>query len=117
MAKKPTAGKRTKSASKAIPQMYQRFVERFPSLADAHRLMTDRAEQAGPLDAKQCELIRMGIALGAGLESSFHSHVRRALDHGTSRAEIEHAIVLAMTTCGFSRTVAGWRWAQSHFEP
>jgi alkylhydroperoxidase/carboxymuconolactone decarboxylase family protein YurZ len=77
--------------------------------------MSGAAENAGPLDRRTCELIRMGIALGAGQETSFHSHVRRALEHGARREEIEQAIVLAMTTCGFSRAVAGWKWAQSHF--
>jgi 4-carboxymuconolactone decarboxylase len=98
-----------------IPKTYQRFAERFPALADAHSRMKEAAEHAGPLDAKTCELIRMGIALGADRESSFHSHVRRALEHGATRSEVEQAIVLAMTTCGFSRAVAGWRWAESHF--
>jgi len=98
-----------------LPGTYLRFAERFPGLADAHGAMTAAAEQAGPLDRKMCELIRMGIALGAGQESSFHSHVRRAIDQGASREEVEQAIVLSMTTCGFSRAVAGWKWAQDHF--
>ena len=98
-----------------IPKTFHRFVERFPGLADAHRAMNDAAAAAGPLDPKMCELIKMGVALGAGLESSFHSHVRRAIEAGARREEVEQAIVLAMSTCGFSRTVAGWKWAQSHF--
>lgn len=99
----------------AIPKTYHRFAERFPALAEAHRAMTEAGFEAGPLDGKTCELVKMGIALGAGLESSFHSHVRRALERGATREEIEQAIVLAMGTCGFSRAVAGWRWAQDHF--
>ena len=116
MVKKKTIAKpRVDTRSATIPKTYYRFAERFPRLADAHRLMTEAAEHSGPLDAKTCELIKMGIALGAGHESSFHSHVRRSLEHGASRSEVEQAIVLSMTTCGFSRAVAGWKWAQSHF--
>ena len=116
MAKKTKAAKRGADArSKTIPATYHRFAERFPRLADAHRVMTEAAAEAGPLDAKTCELIKMGVALGAGHESSFHSHVRRSLEQGASRLEVEQAIVLAMSTCGFSRAVAGWKWAQSHF--
>lgn len=100
---------------KAIPKTYHRFAKRFPALAEAHQTMTDAGLAAGPLDARTCELIKMGIALGAGLESSFHSHVRRAKEHGASREEIEQAVVLAMGTCGFSRAVAGWRWVQDHY--
>lgn len=97
--------------SKKLPKTYRQFAERFPKIVDAHRLMNDAAREAGPLDAKTCELVKMGIALGAGLESSFRSHVRRALEHGATTEEIEQAIVLAASTCGFSRTAAGWRWA------
>jgi 4-carboxymuconolactone decarboxylase len=116
MAKKKTlAARSARTRSAKIPETYHRFAERFPQLADAHRQMTEAAAHAGPLDAKTCELIKMGVALGAGHESSFHSHVRRSLEHGASRSEVEQAIVLAMSTCGFSRAVAGWKWAQSHF--
>lgn len=116
MTKTKTSGKTDVTAkSRAIPKTYFLFAERFPRLADAHRAMTESAAQCGPLDAKTCELIKMGIALGAGHESSFHSHVRRSLEHGATRLEVEQAIVLAMSTCGFSRAVAGWKWAQGHF--
>ena len=116
VAKKKTVTKSGAVARSAkTPETYHRFAERFPRLADAHRAITEAAAESGPLDAKTCELIKMGIALGAGHESSFHSHVRRALEHGARQAEVEQAIVLAMSTCGFSRAVAGWKWAQSHF--
>jgi len=98
-----------------LPGTYLRFAARFPGLAEAHRAMSAAAETAGPLDRKTCELIRMGIALGAAQETSFRSHVRRALEQGATREEVEQAIVLAMTTCGFSRAVAGWKWAGTHF--
>ena len=53
----------------------------------------------------------MGICMGAGLESAFRSHVRRAREHGATTAEIEQAVLLAMTTVGFPRTSAAWQWA------
>jgi 4-carboxymuconolactone decarboxylase len=116
MAKKQTITRRPlPSRSASIPKTYYRFSARFPQLVEAHRVMTEAAEQSGPLDAKTCELIKIGIALGAAHETSFHSHVRQSLEGGASRSEVEQAIVLAMSTCGFSRAVAGWKWAQSHF--
>jgi 4-carboxymuconolactone decarboxylase len=116
MSEKKKKGPRKPDArSVSIPKTYFRFAERFPRLAEAHRTMTDAAVECGPLDRKTCELIKIGIALGAGHETSFHSHVRRALEQHAIREEIEQAVVLAMSTCGFSRAVAGWKWAQSHF--
>ena len=46
----------------------------------------------GPLDAKAKALVKIGICVGAGLESALRSHVRRAGEAGASREEIEQAI-------------------------
>jgi alkylhydroperoxidase/carboxymuconolactone decarboxylase family protein YurZ len=103
-------------ASDKLPGTYKQFAERFPKLVEAHQRAGQAAQQAGPLDEKMCELVKIGICVGAGLESALRSHVRRANQAGASEAEIEQAIVLGMTTCGFPRTVAAWAWAQVQFE-
>ncbi len=102
--------------SQKLPGVYKQFAQRFPAMVEAHQRAGQAAAQAGPLDEKTCELIKIGICLGAGLESALRSHVRRAAQQGATEAEIEQAIVLGMTTCGFPRTVAAWSWAQIQFE-
>lgn len=102
--------------SDKLPGAYKQFARRFPAMVQAHQQAGAAAAQAGPLDEKTCELIKIGICVGAGLESALRSHVRRATQEGASEAEIEQAIVLGMTTCGFPRTVAAWSWAQIQFE-
>jgi alkylhydroperoxidase/carboxymuconolactone decarboxylase family protein YurZ len=99
-----------------LPGTFKVFCDKFPALAQAHDAMTDAALSAGPLDEKTCLLIKIGISLGAGLESAVKSHVRRATQAGATEAEVEQAILLAMTTAGFPRTVAAWSWAQQQFE-
>ncbi len=94
-----------------LPRTFTRFTEKFPELREAHEGIARIADQAGPLDRRQCELIKMGICMGAGLESAFRSHVRRAREHGATTAEIEQAVLLAMTSVGFPRTAAAWQWA------
>ncbi|MCE9590270.1 MAG: carboxymuconolactone decarboxylase family protein [Planctomycetes bacterium] len=88
------------------------FTARFPQLGEAHERAGKAAEGAGPMDRRMCQLVKIGICVGAGLESALRSHVRRALEAGVTGPEIEQAIVLAMTTCGFPRTVAAWKWAR-----
>jgi 4-carboxymuconolactone decarboxylase len=100
---------------KKLPGTYQQIVDRFPNLAAAHEQMSNAVEQLGALDAKTAALIKIGISLGAGLESAVRSHVRRATEAGATEAEIENAIFLGMTTVGFPRTVAAWSWAQTQF--
>lgn len=114
--KKKKEKKSKKSGGMKLPPTYVDFAERFPALAEAHESVSKAADALGPLDPKTCELVKIGICLGAGLESAVRSHTRRALAHGASPAEIEQVIALGMTSCGFPRTVAAWSWARPLFE-
>jgi alkylhydroperoxidase/carboxymuconolactone decarboxylase family protein YurZ len=91
-------------------------VKRFPALGRAHESIAKAVEEAGPLDAKTLALVKIGICVGAGLESALRSHVRRAMQHGATAAEVEQAILLGMNTVGFPRTVAAWSWATQQIE-
>lgn len=110
MAKKKVA------PSKKLPATFMAFITKYPELGAAHESIALAVDAAGPLDAKTCSLIKIGLSVGAGLESATKSHVRRALQHGANKTEVEQAILLAMNTCGFPRTVAAWSWAQQQFE-
>lgn len=105
----------TSSRSK-LPGTFHRFAKRFPELLKAHEQIAQAIDAEGHLDAKTSALIKIGICVGGGLESALRSHVRRATQAGASEAEIEQAIVLAMNTVGFPRTVAAWSWAHQQFE-
>jgi 4-carboxymuconolactone decarboxylase len=95
-----------------LPDTFKEFTSKYPQLARAHDSIGQAVDAAGPLDAKSLALIKIGICMGAGLESALRSHVRRAREHGATQAEVEHAILLGMNTVGFPRTVAAWSWAQ-----
>lgn len=99
------------SKTEKLPGTYKRFIGRFPELGDAHEKVAEAVAKAGTLDAKTCALIKIGICVGAGLESALRSHVRRAIQHGASIEEIEQAVLLAMNTVGFPSTVKAWSWA------
>jgi 4-carboxymuconolactone decarboxylase len=101
---------------KKLPRRYKSFIEKFPLLGAAHDQVAKAVDTAGPLNHKQCELIKIGICLGAGLESALRSHVRKALEHGATVTEIEQTVLLGMNTCGFPRTVAAWSWAWQQIE-
>jgi 4-carboxymuconolactone decarboxylase len=107
---------RNQNADGRLPATFKQFITRFPELGAAHESVAKAVDKAGPLDAKTCFLIKMGISLGAGLESAFRSHVRRAMQHGATIEEIEQALLLAMNTVGFPRTVAAWQWAWQQIE-
>lgn len=99
-----------------MPGTFRRFAERFPELVESHERIAKAIDDEGHVDQKTSELIKIGISLGAGLESALRSHVRRATQAGATEEEIEHAIVLGMNTVGFPRTVAAWAWAHQQFD-
>lgn len=108
-------GKSSNASGAKVPGTYKEFVTRYPALGRAHEGIAKSVEGAGPLDARTLALIKIGICVGAGLESALRSHVRRAVQHGASAAEVEQAILLGMNTVGFPRTVAAWAWAHEQF--
>ena len=104
-------GEKAGPESQKLPRTFEAFIEKFPALKDAHETIARTVDTVGPLDRKTCELIKIGISVGAGLETATQSHVRRAREQGASEAEVEQAVLLAMNTCGFPRAAAGWHWA------
>lgn len=109
--RKPGSKSRSK-ASREIPGTFREFVARYPALGEAHETIARVVDSAGPIDPKTLALIKIGICIGAGLESALRSHVRRAMRQGAKPVEIEQAILLGMNTVGFPRTVAAWSWAR-----
>ena len=105
-----------KGDSSKLPHTFKAFIEKYPRLGEAHETVGKTVESLGPLDAKTCALIKIGICAGAGLESALRSHVRRAMQQGASVPEIEQAVLLSMNTCGFPRAVAAWSWAHQQIE-
>lgn len=99
-----------------LPGLYRELMVRYPELAAAHDQMGQAAEACGPLDAKSLALVKIGMAVGAGLESAVRSHVRRAGEMGIAQEEITQAIFQGMTTLGFPRTMAAWSWAKVQWE-
>src|SRR5688572_8278309 len=88
-----------------LPGTFNEFVSKFPKLGDAHEAVAHAVESYGPLDRKTIELIKIGLSVGAGLETATRSHVRRAMQHGATEAEVEEAILLSYNTCGWPRMV------------
>ncbi len=113
--KKKAKGSTSKESS-PLPGPYQKFIQKYPKLGESHEQIASVVEQVASLDTKTCALIKIGICVGAGLESALRSHIRRAVRNGATREQIEQAILLGMNTVGFPRTVAAWTWANKQFE-
>ena len=93
-----------------LPQPFKRFRDQNPAVVSAYEALGEACALAGPLDPKTRELVKLALAIGARLEGAVHSHTRRALEAGASRADLQHVIVLAAPTLGFPTTVAVSTW-------
>ncbi|MBI4577266.1 MAG: carboxymuconolactone decarboxylase family protein [Planctomycetes bacterium] len=99
------------------PQFFEEVSRQYPEVFAAYRDFSDATASAGPLDERTLRLVKLAIAVGAGLEGAVHSHVRRALAAGLSRAQVEHLILQGMTTLGLPRTMAALSWSRDVGDP
>lgn len=96
-----------------LPKFYVRFKKDHPRVWKAYEKLGAAAAEAGPLNAKTRELIKLGMAAAAKSESAVHSHVHRALEAGASAGEVEHTVLLAVTTLGFPAMMTALAWVQA----
>ncbi len=96
---------------KKLPSAYRTFARENPRMIQAYEALSEASLTGGPLDRQTAALVKLGIAVGARLESAVHAHVRRAVEAGCSPDAIRHAIRLAVTTVGFSTMMTALSWA------
>jgi alkylhydroperoxidase/carboxymuconolactone decarboxylase family protein YurZ len=95
-----------------LPKVYQRFQDRYPEVFKNFQQLGIATREAGPLDEKTQDLIKLGIAAGANSRGGVMSNTRKALAAGATVEEVEHTVLLAMTTTGFPNTIAALSWVQ-----
>ncbi len=95
-----------------IPGWYSENRRRYPEVLAAYEKLGAACRQAGPIEAKQAALVKLGIAVGARLEGAVHSHVRRSLEAGATADECRHVVLLATTTIGFPAMMAAMSWVE-----
>ncbi|ABY33281.1 MAG TPA: carboxymuconolactone decarboxylase family protein [Chloroflexus aurantiacus] len=96
-----------------LPEAYRTFLQDYPTVAGVYEQLGAAAAEAGPLDAKTRELVKLAMAAALGSEGAVHSHVHRALAAGATAAEIEHTLILGVTTLGFPTMMMALRWART----
>ncbi len=95
---------------KELPGRYRDFRRQFPAISGAYDDLGRIIAEAGPLEEKHSQLIKLAMAVASGQEGAVHSHARRALDAGAKPEEIRQVALLGMTTVGFPRIMAGLSW-------
>lgn len=99
------------SANKG-PKHYQNLQKRFPEVLAAVNNLGATVRTAGPIDNKTAELIQLGVAASSGSTGAVQSHARRALQAGATEEELQHALLLLISTIGFPKVAAALAWIQ-----
>lgn len=100
-----------------LPRAFETFRRRFPGVHRAYENLGGAAHEAGPLDPKTRELVKLGIAIGLRAEGAVRSHARRAREAGAARQEIEQVVLLTVTTAGLPAAVAAFTWIEGGWPP
>jgi 4-carboxymuconolactone decarboxylase len=93
-----------------LPKRFTDFVQQYPAVGETYHQLGKAVAEAGPLDAKTRQLVKVGISIAAGLEGGTHSHVRKAMEAGATAEEIRHAALQCLTTIGFPAMMKGMSW-------
>lgn len=93
-----------------LPRPYVKFRKGHPELDALYQDLSLKVHQAGPLDERTRRLVKLGIAMGTVSEGAVKSHARRALEAGVSPEEVQHAVLLTLTTAGFPAMIAAQGW-------
>jgi alkylhydroperoxidase/carboxymuconolactone decarboxylase family protein YurZ len=95
-----------------LPKPYELFKRTYPEIWQAYDRLGALSHAAGPLNEKSRALVKLAMAIGAGMEGAVHSHARRALADGATPLEIRHIVLLGLTTLGFPSSMAALTWVE-----
>ena len=79
-----------------VPGFYTRFLETYPEVGAAYTSLSSACKEAGPLDERTAELVKLGISIGAGMSGA--------------------TVLMATTTIGFPSMMRGLAWVQDVLE-
>jgi alkylhydroperoxidase/carboxymuconolactone decarboxylase family protein YurZ len=96
-----------------LPAPYQNFKRDHPAVHDAYEALASAAHEDGPLDERTRRLVKLAISIGARLEGAVRSHAWQAKDAGLGEAEMDHVVMLSLTTIGLPSAVAARTWMKS----
>jgi AhpD family alkylhydroperoxidase len=99
-------------AKAKAPPVFLKLTRDHPEVFRAIEKLGVSVRAAGPLDDRTGHLVQLAAAAAIRSEGAVHSHVRRALAAGVTRQEIEHALLLLVSTIGTPQVVAALSWAR-----
>ncbi len=98
--------------TKTLPGAAGDLADDFPDVWKAYAALGKATAESGPLTARERRLVKLALAVGAGLEGAVHSHTRRARSEGIAPAAVMQVALLAIGPLGLPRAVAARTWIE-----
>ena len=92
------------------PGSVSSFEKKHPAVWEAFARLGEACHETGPLDEKTRRLVKLALAVALRHEGAVHSAARNALKSGVTQEELEHVIILAITTIGWPSAYAAMTW-------
>ncbi|MFH1834428.1 MAG: carboxymuconolactone decarboxylase family protein [bacterium] len=95
---------------KELHGLYTQFRAEFPEIMEKNEALGEFVhEHGGPLDEKTRCLVKLGISAASHHKTAVSTHLGKAREAGASDAEIMHALLLVIPTCGFPTFMEAYR--------
>lgn len=101
---------------KGLPGFLKRVIKKYPDVWKAYDNLGTTLSRLEGIDRKTQQVVKLGIAVGAGKEAAVHSHARRCKEAGFTDREIYHAALLAVTTIGWPGAIAALSWVNDELK-
>ena len=87
---------------KDVHEIFTMFKAEFPTINERQEALGLAIhDDGGPLPAPTRWLIKVAISAAGGHQRSLETHIAAAREAGATEAEIQHALLLLIPTCGF----------------
>jgi 4-carboxymuconolactone decarboxylase len=89
-----------------LPKFYTHFMAKYPEIGKSYEELGAAIHTRGPLNDRERALIKMAVSGSHLYHSAFKAHIRKAVQAGVTREEMEHVALLMLPTVGFPTTMA-----------
>ena len=81
-------------------------MDKYPEIGKKYEELGEAIHGKGPLSDRERALVKMSVSGSHLFHSAFKSHIRKAVEVGISKEEMEHMALLMLPTVGFPTTMA-----------
>jgi len=98
-----------KKRSRPSPR-FVAFSKAYPEIAASYEGLRMEVHAAGPLGNRDCALVKFAVSVGMRQRAGAYAHIRKAVDAGVTREQLEHVALLALPTVGLPAAMTALEW-------